>query len=322
MPTKNETESPPNPSNRSLPELPILGNVPRRTAVKGVFATLGAAAFVASISPLRQAAKNTSPAEFMQQHYKELSQEDKAEVIARLEQDAKEKYGAEVTISDDRPIPGTKFVYAINLSVCNGNGKCVEACHQENNHDRATNQSYIRVIEMPKGTMDMEQGSTTYSGTVPKKDKFYLPVQCQQCDEPPCVNVCPVQATWKEEDGIVVVDYNWCIGCRYCEAACPYHARRFNWKEPEIPANEVNPDQSYLSNRIRPVGVVEKCTYCLHRTRKGKLPACLEACPTGARVFGNILDKNSNIRWILENKRVYILKEELGTKPAFFYYFD
>jgi Fe-S-cluster-containing dehydrogenase component len=77
-----------------------------------------------------------------------------------------------------------------------------------------------------------------------------------------------------------------------------------------------------LSNRIRPVGVVEKCTYCLHRTRKGKLPACLEACPTGARVFGNILDKSSNIRWILENKRVYILKEELGTKPAFFYYFD
>ena len=319
MPTTNESESNLDAPNRSLP---VLQNVPRRAVVKGAFATLGAAAFVASISPLRHVAKNSSPAEFMQQHYKELSPEDKTEVIARLEQETKDKYGADVTIGDDRPIPGTKFVYAINLSVCNGNGKCVEACHKENNHDRTTNQSYIRVIEMPKGTMDMEQGSTTYNGVVPKKDKFYLPVQCQQCDEPPCVNVCPVQATWKEEDGIVVVDYNWCIGCRYCEAACPYHARRFNWKQPEIPADEVNPDQNYLSNRIRPVGVVEKCTYCLHRTRKGKLPACLEACPTGARVFGNILDKNSNIRWILENKRVYILKEELGTKPAFFYYFD
>ena len=283
---------------------------------------MGAAAFAAAVSPLREAAKQTNVAEFLQQHYAELNDETKAEIIARLEAEAKEQYGADVTISDDRPIPGTKFVYAINLSVCNGNGKCVEACNKENNHDRATNQSYIRVIEMPLGTMDLEQGSTTYSGVVPKDGKFYLPVQCQQCDAPPCVDVCPVKATWKEEDGIVVVDYNWCIGCRYCEAACPYHARRFNWKKPEIPAEEVNPDQSYLSNRIRPVGVVEKSTYCLHRTRRGRLPACLEACPTGARVFGNILDKDSSVRWILENKRVYVLKEELGTKPAFFYYFD
>ncbi|MGB7345551.1 MAG: 4Fe-4S dicluster domain-containing protein [Pirellulaceae bacterium] len=299
--------------------LPI---VTRRTAVKGGFATLGAAAFVAAVSPLRRAVEETSAAEFMQQHYQELSEEDKRKVIERLEAETQDEYGADVTISDDRPIPGTKFVYAINLSVCNGNGKCVEACHKENNHDRDTNQSYIRVLEMPKGTMDMERGNTTYTHTVPDDGKFYLPVQCQQCDEPPCVDVCPVQATWKEEDGIVVVDYNWCIGCRYCEAACPYHARRFNWKQPEVPADEVNPDQGYLSNRIRPQGVVEKCTYCLHRTRKGKLPACLEACPTGARVFGNILDPDSEIRWLLENKRVYVLKEELGTKPAFFYFFD
>ncbi len=198
----------------------------------------------------------------------------------------------------------------------------MEACHKENNHDRATNQSYIRVLEMPKGTMDMAQGNTTYTHAVPAEGKFYLPVQCQQCDKPPCVDACPVQATWKEEDGIVVVDYNWCIGCRYCEAACPYHARRFNWKKAEIPADEVNPDQSYLSNRIRPAGVVEKCTYCLHRTRRGRLPACLEACPTGARVFGNILDPDSEIRWLLNNKRVFILKEQLGTEPAFFYFFD
>jgi molybdopterin-containing oxidoreductase family iron-sulfur binding subunit len=309
-------------SNRESDPLPSLPIVSRRTAVKGAFATLGAAAFVAAVSPLRKAAEEVSAEEFFQQHYEELSDEDKRAVIGRLEAEAKEEYGADVTIADDRPIPGTKFVYAINLSVCNGNGKCVEACHKENNHDRATNQSYIRVLEMPKGTLDMEQGNTTYTHPVPDEGKFYLPVQCQQCDEPPCVNVCPVQATWKEEDGIVVVDYNWCIGCRYCEAACPYHARRFNWKKPEIPADEVNPDQSYLSNRIRPQGVVEKCTYCLHRTRRGRLPACLEACPTGARVFGNILDPNSEIRWLLENKRVYVLKEELGTKPAFFYYFD
>jgi len=118
------------------------------------------------------------------------------------------------------------------------------------------------------------------------------------------------------------VDYDWCIGCRYCEAACPYHARRFNWKTPEVPADQVNPDQAYLSNRIRPKGTMEKCTFCLHRTREGRLPACLEACPTGARVFGNLLDPESEIRWVLANKRVFVLKEELGTQPNFFYFFD
>jgi len=198
----------------------------------------------------------------------------------------------------------------------------MEACHEENNHDRKTNQSYIRVLEMSKGSMDMETGNTTYDHTVPQDDKFYMPVQCQQCDNPPCVTVCPVEATWKEEDGIVVVDYNWCIGCRYCEAACPYHARRFNWEAPTIPADEVNENQSYLSNRIRPQGVMEKCHFCLHRTREGRLPACLEACPTGARVFGDLNDPESDIVWILKNKRVFLLKEELGTQPSFFYFFD
>ena len=175
---------------------------------------------------------------------------------------------------------------------------------------------------MSKGSMDMEKGNAHYNHPVPQPDKFYMPVQCQQCDNPPCVSVCPVEATWKEPDGIVVVDYNWCIGCRYCEAACPYHARRFNWAKPQIPAAEINPNQGYLSNRIRPQGVMEKCTFCLHRTREGRLPACLEACPTGARVFGNLLDPKSEIRWVLENKRVFVLKEELGTKPQFFYFFD
>ena len=149
-----------------------------------------------------------------------------------------------------------------------------------------------------------------------------MPVQCQQCDNPPCVTVCPVEATWKEEDGIVVVDYNWCIGCRYCEAACPYHARRFNWEKPELSPEEVNPNQGYLSNRIRPQGTMEKCHFCLHRTREGRQPACLEACPTGARVFGDINDPESDINWVIKNKRVFVLKEELGTQPSFFYFFD
>lgn len=304
--------------------LPILdnGGSTRRNVLKGLGLTLGLAAFAKAISPLAKIPENVSRDEFLQQHYKELTDDEKQQVLNRLAEETKAEYGADVTIEDHRPIPGVKFGYAINLSKCNGNGKCVEACHEENNHDRATNQSYIRVLELSKGSLDMESANTTYDHPVPQDDKYYMPVQCQQCDNPPCVTVCPVEATWKEDDGIVVVDYNWCIGCRYCEAACPYHARRFNWEQPDLPLDQINARQSYLSNRIRPQGVVEKCHFCLHRTREGRLPACLEACPTGARVFGDLNDPESDIVWILKNKRVFVLKEELGTRPSFFYFFD
>ncbi|MCM2250080.1 MAG: 4Fe-4S dicluster domain-containing protein, partial [Geothrix sp.] len=119
----------------------------------------------------------------------------------------------------------------------------------------------------------------------------------------------------------VVVDYNWCIGCRYCMAACPYGARHFNWGEPSLPAGEVNPDTHYFGNRPRPKGVVEKCTFCIQRTRKGLYPACVEICPTGSRKFGNLLDKDSEIRYVLENKRVFKFKEDLNTQPNFFYFY-
>lgn len=298
-----------------------MSNAKRRT-LKVLGATLGAAAFAKAMEPLQQWQAGMSRDEFLQKHYRELSAEQLEEVIARLEHETKRDYGADVTIKDPQPIEGVEFGYALNLSVCTGCRKCAEACHHENNHDRRTNNSYIRVFEMEQGSMDFERGTVDYDHPVPAEGKYYMPVQCQQCDNAPCVDVCPVQATWKEQDGIVVVDYNWCIGCRYCEAACPYHARRFNWTKPVVPEDEVNPEQAYLSNRIRPQGVVEKCTFCLHRTREGRLPACLEACPTGARVFGNLLDPDSEIRWVIENKRVFVLKEELGTRPRFFYFFD
>lgn len=294
----------------------------RRTVIKFGAATLGAAAFAKAIEPLYDWSQGLSTEEFLQRHYKELAPDELEAVFARLEADQKREYGVDVTIRNPRPQEGVKFGYALNLSVCIGCRKCVEACTEENNHDRRSNQSYIRVLQMKKGSMDMEHGDAHYTEAVPSDDHFYMPVQCQQCDNPPCVSVCPVEATWKEADGIVVVDYNWCIGCRYCEAACPYHARRFNWRKPELEPADINPNQGYLSNRPRPQGVMEKCTFCLHRTREGRNPACLEACPTGARVFGNLLDPESEIRWVLKNKRVFVLKEELGTRPNFFYFFD
>ncbi len=283
---------------------------------------MGTAALAKASAPLANWAADVDVDAFLQQHYRELDADALREVLRRHEQDARERYGAEVTIEDVKPTPGVVFGYALNLSICIGCRKCVEACHQENNHDRSTYQSYIRVFEMEAGSIDFSRGRADYDHPVPAPGKFYMPVQCQQCENPPCVDVCPIEATWQEPDGIVVVDYDWCIGCRYCEAACPYHARRFNWHEPVIAADEVNPDQAYLSNRIRPQGVAEKCTFCLHRTRKGLLPACLEACPTGSRVFGNLLDPDSELRWVIENKRVFVLKEELGTRPRFFYFFD
>ncbi len=297
-------------------------NPDRRTLLKAGGVTLGAAAFARAVAPITEWTANLSVDEFLQQHYKEMSREDMEQVLRRIEAKTLEEYGTAVHVEDVRPTPGVQFAYALNLSVCIGCRRCAKACHEENNHDRPTNNSYIRVLEMEHGSLNLENGTVTYTGPVPKPGKFYMPVQCHQCDNAPCVKVCPVEATWKEPDGIVVVDYDWCIGCRYCEAACPYHARRFNWTKPEIPAADIVPEQAYLSNRVRPQGVMEKCTFCLHRTRKGRLPACLEACPTGARVFGDLADPESEIRWVLDNKRVFVLKEDVGTLPRFFYFFD
>ena len=157
---------------------------------------------------------------------------------------------------------------------------------------------------------------------VPEKDAFYFPIQCMHCEKPPCVKVCPVRATYRDPDGIVVIDYNWCIGCRMCVAACPYWARRFNWGEPNLPKEEMNPRTHYLGNRPRMKGVVEKCTFCIQRSRRGRYTACVEVCPVGARKFGNLLDPESEVIMVLERKRVFRLREDLNTYPKFYYYIE
>lgn len=260
--------------------------------------------------------------EYIKGNYRTMTEAEKADTIARLERLAELKSGADVTIQSTGALPGVVFGYAFNISKCQGFRSCIEACINENNLDRRAATQYIRIFEMEDGVIDLDHADATFQHEVPAEGHFYMGTQCFQCADPPCVKVCPVGATWQEPDGITVVDYDWCIGCRYCMAACPYWARRFNWSEPEVPVADLNTNQHYLGNRARKTGVVEKCHFCIHRTRKGQLPACVEACPTGARVFGNLLDPDSEIRWVLANKRVFRLKEDLKTEPRFWYFTD
>lgn len=284
----------------------------------------GVAALAASLSPLRDLEDLTTMERFMQKYYKELTPEEMAKVLERIQREVKQDYGVKATVRDLKPMNGVEFVYAHNLTRCIGCRKCVHACVAENNQSRQPEIQYIRVLRLPHGSMDLEKAEHNYNpAAVPEKGYFYMPVQCQQCKNPACVKVCPVHATWQDKDGITVIDYDWCIGCRYCEAACPYWARRFNFTKPSVPKDKINPDMAYLGNRPRRQGVMEKCHFCIQRTRVGRYPACLEVCPTGARKFGNVLDPKSEVAQILTTKRVFIqLKEELGTSPRFFYYFD
>ncbi len=295
----------------------------RRSFLRATVAAASGLAAVAALAPLRELKNFTSVDEFLQKHYTELTPEQMAKVLKRIEDEVEKQYGLRPHVRDYKPMNGVEFVYCLNLTRCIGCRKCVHACVAENNQSRTPEIQYIRVLKMPNGTFDVEKAEHNYAPeSVPEPGFYYMPVQCHQCKNPPCVKVCPVKATWKDDDGIVVIDYDWCIGCRYCEAACPYWARRFNFTAPSIPKERLNPEMSYLGNRPRKVGVMEKCHFCIQRTRAGRYPACVEVCPAGARKFGNILDPDSEVSHILKDKRVFVLKEEVGTLPRFFYYFE
>jgi molybdopterin-containing oxidoreductase family iron-sulfur binding subunit len=289
----------------------------RRSFLKGS-AALGAAAFLSSCS-------KSAREEFFQKRFKELAPDEMQKILTRLEATYSRQFGKPVTVAATPAQPGVLFGYGLDLSRCIGCRRCVYACVKENNQSRDPQIHWITVLRMKKeGGVDLHESDAYYEAPqVPEDDCFYMPVACQQCRKPPCVSACPVKATWQDPDGIVVIDYNWCIGCRCCMAACPYGARHFNWGEPALPNDQVNPQTHYLGNRPRPRGVVEKCTFCLQRVRQadGRYPACVEACPVGARKFGNLLDEKSEIRHVLREKRVFILKEDLDTQPKFYYFY-
>ena len=218
--------------------------------------------------------------------------------------------------------PATRWVFLVDTQKCVGCGLCVKACKLENEvpYDPPVTRTWVEryvilkngqthietplggnaLIESPFGGRDGYTDSKIDGKNIPPDQiakGFFVPKLCNQCDKPACVQVCPVGATYRTLDGVVLVDRKWCIGCGYCIMACPYGMRFFH-----------------------PVyKVAEKCTFCYHRIAKGMKTACIQACPFEARQIGNLKDPNDPVTKIIMNERVSVLKDEYGTKPQVYY---
>jgi Fe-S-cluster-containing dehydrogenase component len=206
----------------------------------------------------------------------------------------------------------TRWVFLVDTQKCVGCGFCVKACKTENEvpYDVPVTRTWVERyvvtkdgkshIDTPLGGRDGYTTSKVRGEDINPDDitkAFFVPKLCNQCDNPACVQVCPVGATYQTLDGVVLIDRTWCIGCGYCIMACPYGARFFH-----------------------PVyKTAEKCTFCYHRIKKGMKTACVQACPFGARRIGNLKDHDDPVTKTIMSQRVAILKDEYGTKPQVFY---
>jgi Fe-S-cluster-containing dehydrogenase component len=209
-----------------------------------------------------------------------------------------------------RGVPGRRWVMVIDLAACNGCGQCALSCAK--NHFVPADREYLRIFKMQDS---------------PDTAPYWFPRPCFHCDNPPCTRVCPVGATFKRDDGIVLIDNERCIGCRFCMAACPYSVRVFNWSRPknspEATARGYSPEWGYP----RRVGTAEKCDFCADMAREGKLPHCAGSCPMGAIYFGdenddavtNLAGKTMRLSKLLRDRAGFRYMEDLGTKPRVYY---
>jgi len=225
-----------------------------------------------------------------------------------------------------KPLNERRWVMVLDLRKCVGCSACTIACIVEN--------------KLPPGIV-YRPVLEEEIGTYPNVTRRFLPRPCMQCDEPPCVPVCPVSATWKRADGIVEIDYKACIGCRYCITACPYNARTFDFGESYVKraplanaAAIVGPDKAIAYEKAvsfeygkqwarakgeSPVDNVRKCTFCTHRLDAGMLPACTTTCVGRATYFGDANDTDSLVSKLIGSTNVMRLKEEMGTQPKVYY---
>ncbi len=203
----------------------------------------------------------------------------------------------------------TKLAIAVNKGRCVGCHTCSVACKMQNNIPDGM--LWNRVLTR---NCDVVDGA---EGTYPNLKRDYLPLACQHCTNAACKRVCPTGATYRDDMGRIQIDYDKCIGCRMCMAACPYNARVFNWGEPER-VTGANYGDARVPERVR--GVAEKCTLCKERTDEGEIPMCVRTCPARARIYGDLDDPNSEIAKLRLNGNVEILLEEMGTQPQVFYY--
>ena len=228
----------------------------------------------------------------------------------------------------------TKWGMVVDIDRCTGCQACVVACQSENNIPINSEDLYNQ-----RRTFEWIRIERYWEGEFPNVKARFIPVMCQHCDDAPCEPVCPVFATYHNDEGMNVQVYNRCIGTRFCANNCPYHARYFNFWEPNWPdslKNQLNPDVT-----VRSRGIMEKCTFCVQRVRRSKReaardgrevkdgsrelnPACANACPTDTLVFGDMNDPESRVskmrdKEMAEHGRGYHLLEELGTEPNVIY---
>ena len=234
--------------------------------------------------------------------------------LVEIPRDQIEEITSSLTVLQSRGregIKGRRWVMVIDLSRCRNARQCIKGCQSAH---------HLRPYEYHINTLVMQESENT--------SPFFMPKPCQHCDNPPCVAVCPVDATFKRQDGIVLIDNERCIGCRFCLAACPYSARIFHWEEPKD--NETDKDKTYDIELNVPhrKGTVTKCLFSADRIREGELPYCVSSCPNGVFYFG---DENEDsvtngttkqtvrLSQLLEDNAAYRLMPELGTKPRVYY---